>query len=83
MFPDAYFDFVYVDGNHLYEFVRRDLELFLPKMRRDGILAGDDYSVRGWWEWGVKRAVDEHIEAGTYEVIWVGTQFVLRPGRPR
>jgi hypothetical protein len=78
-FADGYFDFVYVDGNHLYGFVRRDLGLYLSKLRRDAILAGDDYGLRGWWDWGVKRAVDDELKAGTYEPVALGRQFVLRP----
>ena len=77
LFPHGYFDFVYVDGNHTYQFVRRDLELYRPKLKNDAVLAGDDYALRGWWEWGVKRAV-EAVGEHAYEPIWLGRQFVLR-----
>lgn len=78
LFPDGYFDFVYVDGDHTYEFVRRDLAVYRPKLKTDAVLAGDDYALRGWWEWGVKRAVDEAVSVHAYEPIWLGRQFVLR-----
>ena len=76
LFPDGYFDFVYVDGDHTYEFVRRDLAVYRPKLKTDAVLAGDDYALRGWWEWGVKRAVDEAVNEHAYEPIWLGRQFV-------
>jgi Methyltransferase domain len=78
-FPAAYFDWVYVDGNHLYEAVRADLELFDPKLKPDGLLAGDDYGLPGWWDDGVTRAVDDFLAAGDYEVVALASnQFVLR-----
>ena len=78
-FPDACFDWVYVDGNHLYEAVRADLELFDPKLKSDGLLAGDDYGLPGWWDDGVTRAVDDVVAAGGYEVVALASnQFVLR-----
>jgi hypothetical protein len=78
-FPAAYFDWVYVDGNHLYEAVRADLELFDPKLKPDGLLAGDDYGLPGWWDDGVTRAVDEFVAGGGYEVVALASnQFVLR-----
>ena len=42
-FDDAFFDFVYIDGNHLYEFVFRDLEDFAAKLKPDGLLFGHDF----------------------------------------
>jgi hypothetical protein len=77
-FDDAYFDWVYIDGNHLYEYVKRDLEVFAPKVKPGGLLTGDDYGVRGWWEDGVTRAVDEFVAESICEPVRLGRQFVLR-----
>ena len=78
-FPDAYFDWVYIDGNHQYEFVKRDLESFHPKVKPGGLIAGDDYGNRGWWEDGVTRAVNEFILGGLCEVeVIEHNQFILR-----
>ena len=41
-FEDNYFDFIYIDGNHGYEDVKRDIELYLPKCKH--IIAGHDYT---------------------------------------
>jgi hypothetical protein len=60
-FQPDYFDWVYIDGNHLYEYVKQDLELYFPKVKAGGYLTGDDYGVRGWWENGVQKAVDEFV----------------------
>ena len=43
---DAAFDLVFIDGNHSYEVVKRDLELYWPKVRPGGILIGHDYTTR-------------------------------------
>ncbi len=79
-FEDASLDWVYVDGNHLYEYVWTDLELFAPKVRPGGLLAGDDYGAPGWWDDGVRRAVDRFLvtEAGAYEPVFLRDQFLLR-----
>jgi Methyltransferase domain len=78
-FADGDLDFVYVDGDHTYEGVRGDLEAYAPKVRPGGLLAGDDYGVRGWWEDGVTRAVDEFVAAGRAEIVSLDeNQFVLR-----
>jgi len=44
-FPDSFFDWVYIDGNHHYEFVAQDLELSYQKVKSGGFIAGEDY---GW-----------------------------------
>ena len=78
-FPDDYFDWIYIDGNHQYEFVKRDLEAYYPKVKQGGYLTGDDYGVFGWWQDGVKRAVDEFISKALIEVLQMkGHQFCLR-----
>jgi len=83
-FSDGSFDWVYIDGNHLYEFVKNDLELYYHKVRSGGYIAGDDYDYKtgGWWESGVKLAVDEFVKNRAVEVVDIrDRQFILRkPG---
>lgn len=43
MFPDSSLDFVYIDGDHAYESVRRDIAAWLPKVRNGGLIGGHDY----------------------------------------
>jgi len=78
-FPDNYFDWIYIDGNHRYEFVKLDLEMFLPKLKLHGLVAGDDYGSPGWWQDGVTKAVDEAIASGRFDKLRVENhQFLLR-----
>ena len=51
---DKSLDLVYIDGDHTYEGVVKDLASWFPKVRQGGIICGDDI---GWPE--VKKAVDE------------------------
>ncbi|WKT58333.1 class I SAM-dependent methyltransferase [Candidatus Nitrosotenuis chungbukensis] len=79
MFEDNYFDWVYIDGNHLYEFVKKDLILCIKKVKDGGIIAGDDYYDGGWCEGGVKKAVDEFVNAGLIKLIQIkNNQFILQ-----
>lgn len=41
--PDQSLDFVYIDANHAYQSVLRDLALWYPKVRRGGLVCGHDY----------------------------------------
>jgi hypothetical protein len=43
-FPDGYFDWVYLDGNHNAPFIDQDLALSLKKVKANGIISGDDYN---------------------------------------
>ena len=40
-------DFVYIDGNHSYEYVKADIENYFPKVKEGGIIAGDDIETEG------------------------------------
>jgi hypothetical protein len=42
-FPDASCDFIYLDANHAYEAVKRDLQQWFPKLRVGGLMSGHDY----------------------------------------
>lgn len=78
LFPTGHFEWIYIDGNHRYEFVRDDLASFYPKVKPGGVAAGDDYGLEGWWGDGVTRAVDEFVrETGTYLDV-LEHQFVIR-----
>src|SRR5690606_38774112 len=41
--PDKHFDFVYLDGDHSYEYVLRDLLDYAAKIKDDGLILGHDY----------------------------------------
>jgi predicted O-methyltransferase YrrM len=55
-YPDEYFDIVYIDASHEYEYVKKDILNWLPKVKTGGIICGDDY-IAGWP--GVVMAVNE------------------------
>lgn len=55
-FSNREFDFLYIDAEHTYESVKKDLELYTPKVKRGGIIGGHDYTDN--WA-GVRQAVDE------------------------
>jgi len=79
-FDDEYFDWVYVDGNHNYEFVKNDLELSLRKIKKNGYITGDDYGNRGeWWEENPTRAVNEFISSNFVKFIQIKNhQYILQ-----
>lgn len=70
-FREGQFDFVYIDAQHHYEAVMQDLELWYPKVREGGILAGHDY-VDGLLDagmFGVRSAVDEFASRNRLKVL--------------
>jgi len=69
-FSDGTLDFVFIDGNHLYENVSADISAWWPKLRAGGLMTGHDYGVYRDAEgaWGVKRAVDEFVSATDREL---------------
>ncbi len=43
-FEDGSIDFLFIDANHTYEYVIRDLQAFLPKMKKGGVISGHDHN---------------------------------------
>lgn len=53
-------DFVYIDGNHEYEQVKKDILNYLPKIKKGAYIGGHDFVVTHPAAWaGVKKAVLE------------------------
>jgi hypothetical protein len=57
--PSESFDIVYLDGDHSYDAVVRDIEQSIPLLRDGGILCGDDFDPEH--HEGVVRAVTERF----------------------
>jgi len=55
LYADESLDFVFIDANHAYAWVLRDLQLWFPKVKPGGYFAGHDYTSHA----GVRRAVDD------------------------
>jgi predicted O-methyltransferase YrrM len=55
-FANESLDVVFIDLTHTYEAVKEDIKLWLPKVKKGGFIAGDDYHEH--WK-GVIQAVDE------------------------
>jgi len=81
-FTNNFFDWVYIDDNHRYEFVKNDLIKSFYKVKNSGFISGDDY------DWGnddvsqnkhVKDAVDEFItEFSVEKVVVKNSQYILK-----
>lgn len=67
LFPDNYFDLIYIDADHTYEGCLRDIKAWYPKIKSGGFVTGDDY---GYYKakytgvkFGVKKAVNEFFSS--------------------
>jgi len=65
LFDDESIDCLHIDGNHAEDAVRRDFELYLPKMKRGGIVIVDDVT----WPSVVKMFM-ERIVPRVSRVFW-------------
>lgn len=63
LFEKEFFDIAYIDGDHTYDGVIRDLNGWYPLVKRGGILCGDDYN----WD-GVRDAVLDFFKEKKIEV---------------
>ena len=69
LFKDESLDAVFIDADHSYEAVKTDIQNWMPKVRKGGILAGHDYNSA--WP-GVIRAVNEIFpEAQKIDYCWL------------
>jgi predicted O-methyltransferase YrrM len=71
MQPDGAFDFIFVDGDHLYDPVLFDLKMSFQKLKQGGMLLIDDYKVdaKFWWGDDVVRAVHDFLAEYSSKVL--------------
>lgn len=66
-FFDETLDWIFIDANHEYEYIRENLEIWTPKVRKGGIVSGHDYGNKKFP--GIKKAVDEFVEEKKLNII--------------
>jgi hypothetical protein len=62
MFSDYSIDFIYIDGRHDYCGALEDLNLYFPKLKCGGLMAGHDYRSAKGWPKGVDVSLCENGE---------------------
>ena len=71
-FPDKYFDWIYIDGDHSYDTVKKDLLISKNKIKDDGLIMLDDYvsfSYQEMLQYGVVHAVNEFCCEENFEIL--------------
>jgi cephalosporin hydroxylase len=77
LFKDNSLDYIYIDGNHDYNHVKQDLELWWPKLKAGGLLAGHDFLILEWEDAPkLNNGKDIHVWADGFQ--WA---IVDEPGR--
>lgn len=65
-FPDDYFRIIFIDANHGFDYVKRDIETYLPKLKSGGIMLGHDYGHSSVKD-AVQVCLPKHL---SYNNIW-------------
>ena len=63
------FDLIFIDGDHSYEAVKEDFELYNNLLSKDGIIFFDDYTEEPGCNRGVKKFIDELQSDPKYTII--------------
>jgi SAM-dependent methyltransferase len=75
-FPDAHFDWIYVDADHSYEAVRGDANAAATKVKPGGYLVFNDFAHidPSLGTYGVHRAVVEFANSNEWTFAWLAYQ---------
>jgi predicted O-methyltransferase YrrM len=76
-YPENFFDWIYIDADHSYEGVRRDIEAALGCVKKDGYLVFNDYiyfSHRELLPYGVMQAVNDFAIAHNWRFEFLAWQ---------
>jgi hypothetical protein len=79
--PDESLDWAYIDSSHAYDGTWQELRLLNSKIRRTGLICGDDWRPdRNNKHHGVSLAVNEFVRAEGFEFVMCGVndQWIIR-----
>ena len=65
-YPNDYFDFLYIDADHSYESAAKDAEISYNKIKNNGIIFFNDYTMF------------DHINMGEYGVVKAANEFIIK-----
>jgi Methyltransferase domain len=74
-FPNGYFDWIYIDGDHSYEGVKCDADVAVDKIKADGFLFFNDYKMGDhnypniFYPYGVIRVVNNLCLNNNFEML--------------
>ena len=77
---DGMFDWIYIDGDHFYEGVKRDIHAAVPKLKEGGHLVFNDYttwSPSSMSRCGVAKAVNEFCIENDWELVYLAFQSLM------
>lgn len=64
-------DFIYIDGNHDYEYVKQDIEMYWKKVKPGGILAGHDIDFGKIYKAVSEFTVENNLECEVSYQDWI------------
>jgi hypothetical protein len=63
LYDDDYFDWIYIDADHSYDGVKKDIINWWPKLKKGGIFSGHDFDPsitdENFEKYGVEKAINE------------------------
>lgn len=77
---DGYFDLIYIDGDHSYEGVMKDISEATEKLKLNGYLVFNDYT---FWspgecmQYGIVPAVNELLSTGDWEAVYFALEGLM------
>lgn len=74
IFPNNYFDWLYIDADHKYESIKKDLAIALYKVKDNGLIILNDYIMYDSIikvEYGIIPAVNEFCIKNNWEIIYL------------
>lgn len=87
LFPDEYFERIYIDTVHAFKITRKELELYLPKMKKGGVIAGHNFfvgEIEVPWRYGVIESFYDFCNTKDWGIIylikerWISLSFAIR-----